>query len=89
MANEENKALVANRFAELDKHNFRVLDELFAPDYTLHLPGAKAPLDLEQTKRLYTDLYSALPDLRHTIDLNPPFAAFSTRRAHSGRLTAA
>ena len=68
MSNEENKALVANRFAELDKHNFRVLDELFAPEYTLHLPGAKEPLDLEQTKQLYADLYSALPDLRHTIE---------------------
>jgi predicted ester cyclase len=68
MSTEENKTLVAKRFEELDNRNFAVLDELFSPEYTLHLPGAQAPLDLEQTKQLYVDLYSALPDLTHTIE---------------------
>ena len=91
MSNEENKALVANRFEELDKHNFRVLDEMFAPEYTLHLPGAKAPLDLEQTKQLYTDLYSALPDLTHAIEEqiaegDKVVTRWTARGTHRGRL---
>jgi steroid delta-isomerase-like uncharacterized protein len=68
MSNVDYKALVARRFEELDKGNFGVLDEMFSPDYLLHLPGSPQPLDLEQTKRFYADLYGALPDLTHTIE---------------------
>jgi steroid delta-isomerase-like uncharacterized protein len=68
MSTEDNKALVARRFEELDAGNLGVFDELFAPDYVLHFPGADEPLDLERTKQLYSTLYSALPDLRHTIE---------------------
>lgn len=65
---DDNKALVAKRFEELDNGNLRVLDELFTTDYRLHFPGAEAPLDLERTKQFYATLYSAFPDLRHTIE---------------------
>lgn len=68
MSTDENKALVAKRFEELDNGNLGVLDELFTPDYVLHFPGVDAPLDLDQTKLFYSRLYSALPDLRHTIE---------------------
>jgi steroid delta-isomerase-like uncharacterized protein len=68
MSTDDNKQLVAMRFRELDRGNLAVLDELFAPDYVLHFPGAEAPLDLEQTKQLYAALYAALPDLEHTIE---------------------
>jgi predicted ester cyclase len=64
---EANEALVRRRFAELDKRNFAILDELFDPSYVLHFAGAAAPLDLEATKRFYGLLYAAFPDLRHTI----------------------
>jgi steroid delta-isomerase-like uncharacterized protein len=67
MSNDANKALVAKRFAELDKGNLGVLDEMFAPDYVLHFPGVEKPLDLDRTKEFYATLYSALPDLTHTI----------------------
>ena len=33
----------------------------------MHLPGADAPLGLGETKRFYEALYSALPDLAHTV----------------------
>jgi steroid delta-isomerase-like uncharacterized protein len=68
MSNEDNKAVVAKRFEELDKGNLRVLDEMFTNEYKLHFPGAEAPLDLEQTKQFYSDLYTALPDLTHSIE---------------------
>jgi predicted ester cyclase len=64
----DNKALVKKRFEELDRGNLEVLDEVFAPDYVLHFPGADAPLGLDETKRFYGALYSALPDLTHTIE---------------------
>jgi len=68
MSTDDNKALVAKRFEELDRGNLGVLDELFTSDYLLHFPGAEAPLDLGQTKQFYSALYSALPDLTHTIE---------------------
>jgi steroid delta-isomerase-like uncharacterized protein len=68
MSTEDHKALVAKRFEELDNGNFGVLDEMFSPEYRLNLPGSKTPLDLEQTKQLYADLYGALRDLTHTIE---------------------
>jgi len=60
-------AMVRRRFAELDKKNFGILDELFAPSYVLNLPGLPKPLDLDATKDFYSELYTAFPDLKHKI----------------------
>ena len=62
-----NEAMVRRRFAELDNHNFAILDELFAPLYVFHLPPF-APKDLNATKLFYRELYAAFPDLAHTIE---------------------
>src|SRR5262245_56131353 len=62
-----NEQLVRRRFAELDKGNFAVLDEMFDPGYRLNFPTATTPLSLEATKRFYRALYAAFPDLKHTI----------------------
>jgi predicted ester cyclase len=62
-----NEAMVRRRFAELDNHNFDVLDELFAPSYVFHLPPL-APKDLNAVKVFYRELYTAFPDLAHTIE---------------------
>src|SRR5262245_6111215 len=59
--------MVRRRFAELDKGNFAVLDEMFDRGYRLNFPTAKAPLSLDDTKRFYRALYAAFPDLEHTI----------------------
>jgi predicted ester cyclase len=67
LSTDDNKALVATRFEELDRGNLGVLDEMFAADYVLHLPG-EDPLDLTRTKQFYSELYSAIPDLTHTIE---------------------
>lgn len=64
---EASEALVRRRFAELDKKNFAILDELFDPSYVLHFAGISEPMNLDATKRFYRMLYSAFPDLRHTI----------------------
>ena len=40
--------MVRRRFAELDKKNFGVLDEMFARSYRLNLPGMPKALDLDE-----------------------------------------
>ncbi len=64
---EASEALVRRRFTELDKKNFAILDELFDPSYVLHFAGIPEPMNLDATKQFYRMLYSAFPDLRHTI----------------------
>jgi steroid delta-isomerase-like uncharacterized protein len=59
--------MVRRRFAELDKGNFAVLDEMFDSGYRLNFPTAATPLSLDDTKRFYRALYAAFPDLTHTI----------------------
>ena len=59
--------MVRRRFAELDKKNFGILDELFVPSYALNLPGMPKALDLDATKDFYHLLYTAFPDLKHKI----------------------
>ena len=62
-----NEAMVRRRFRELDKKNYAILDELFDRAYVLHFHGASQPMGLPATKRFYETLYSAFPDLKHTI----------------------
>lgn len=64
---EANEDMVRRRFAELDKGNFGILDELFAPSYKLNLPGFGKPMRLAATKRFYQLLYAAFAGLRHNI----------------------
>src|SRR5918993_4612772 len=66
-ASDRYEQMVRRRFAELDKGNFAVLDEMFAPSYRLIFPTAATPLSLDATKRFYRALYAAFPDLTHTI----------------------
>jgi len=61
------QAMVRRRFAELDKKNFGVFDEMFAGSYRLNLPGMPKALDLDGTKDFYYMLYTAFPDLKHKI----------------------
>ncbi len=91
MSTDANKKLVAHRFAELDRGNLAVLDELFDPGYVLHFPGAEKPLDLEQTKEFYAALYGALPDLTHTIheqvaEGDKVVTRWTARGTHKGEL---
>src|SRR6516164_8015529 len=62
-----NKAMVRRRFRELDKKNVTILDELFDRTYVLHCPGIPTPMKLGTTRQFYEQLYTAFPDLRHTI----------------------
>jgi predicted ester cyclase len=66
---EENKALVRRWFAEVDKGNPTIEDELLPPDYIDHdppLPGmASGREGVKQANRI---LHAAFPDTVHTIE---------------------
>jgi steroid delta-isomerase-like uncharacterized protein len=84
-----NQSLVRRRFSQLDKKDFSVLDELFDPSYVLHFSGMPEPMNLQTTKQLYTMLYSAFPDLHHTIDEqigagNKVVTRWTARGTHQG-----
>ena len=66
---EENKALVRRWFAEVDKGNEHIVDELIAVDYIDHNPPLPdmAP-GREGVKQANALLRAAFPDVRHTIE---------------------
>ena len=66
---EDNKALVRRWFAELDKNNEHIVDELIAVDYIDHNPPLPdmAP-GREGVKQANALLRAAFPDARHTIE---------------------
>ena len=59
---KDSAKMVRRRFAELDKKNFGILDELFVSSYALNFPGMPKALDLDTTKDFYHSLYTAFPD---------------------------
>jgi steroid delta-isomerase-like uncharacterized protein len=69
MSPEENKAIVRRWFAETDKGNPAIVDELCAPDYVDHsppLPGM--PAGSAGVHRANELLRAAFPDTVHTIE---------------------
>lgn len=66
---EENKALVRRWFAELDKGNWQIVDDLIAVDYIDHNPPLPemAP-GREGVKQANALLRGAFPDVRHRIE---------------------
>jgi predicted ester cyclase len=69
MSTEENKALVLRWFAELDKRNFAIIDELLPVDYIDHNPPLPdMPPGREGVLQASIALYAAFPDAVHIID---------------------
>lgn len=69
MSAEENKALVRRWFAETDKGNLAIIDELIAVDYIDHnppLPGL--PSGREGVRQTNILLRAAFPDAVHLIE---------------------
>ena len=69
MAAEENKALVRRWFAELDKRNFAIIDQLLPADYVDHNPPLPdLPPGREGVRQSSLTLAAAFPDAVHTIE---------------------
>ena len=65
---EENKAIVRRYFAAIDMGDLAAIDELFAPTYVRHDSNAPEMKGLDNLKRHIRMVYTAAPDLRHTIE---------------------
>ena len=69
MSLEENKAIVRRWFAETDKGNDAVVEELCAPDYVDHNPPVPGvPAGNAGVRRANEVLRAAFPDTVHTIE---------------------
>ncbi len=69
MSAEENKAVVRRWFAETDKGNDAVVEELCAPDYVDHKPPVPGvPEGNAGVRRANEVLRAAFPDTVHTIE---------------------
>jgi predicted ester cyclase len=66
MDEEQNKALIRDFLIELD-NGLDAIDHFFSPHCVAHLPGTEDPTDREGFKAFVSMLYTAFPDLRHTI----------------------
>jgi steroid delta-isomerase-like uncharacterized protein len=89
MLQDDNKALVRHRFEEFDKGNLGVFDDLFASTYVFHATGTENPLTRDEMREYYRALYSAIPDLRHTLDEqiaegDKVMTRWTARGTHSG-----
>ena len=67
MAAEKNKDIIKHFLTELDKDPTAV-DLFFAPHALAHLPGIPEPANREGFKGFVSLLYTAFPDLYHTIE---------------------
>jgi len=69
MSTEENKAIVVRWFAELDRGNLDIVDELIAEEYVDHNPALpNLPPGREGVRQYVRILKAAFPDAAHTID---------------------
>jgi predicted ester cyclase len=65
---QQNKEVVRNFFAAVDRNDFATLRELCSPDFTLIAPGLTEPLTVDTTIQLIKTNYAAFPDWEHTIE---------------------
>jgi steroid delta-isomerase-like uncharacterized protein len=67
MSPEDKKAIVRRFVDEVQTaHRLDVMDDLLSSDFVDHMAGSRPPY-IEGAKRLFTTLFTALPDLRATI----------------------
>ena len=66
MNTEQHKALICDFLIKLD-NDLDAIDHFFSPDCVAHLPGTESSTGREEFKAFVSMLYTAFPDLRHTI----------------------
>ena len=65
---EQNKELVRNFFAEIDKGNLDRVKELVADDFALYAPGLTEPWGVAELIQDIKAFYTAFPDNTHRIE---------------------
>jgi len=66
MTIEKNKAIIKNL---IEANTIASINELCAPNFVGHLPGFTAPTDRINFINFASMLYSAFPDLHHTVEV--------------------
>jgi len=64
---EKNKGFIRRFLEELDK-DLSAVDDFFSSNCVVHLPGNPGPANREGFKQFVRLLYTAFPDLRHTVE---------------------
>lgn len=65
---EQNKEVVRNFFAAIDKNDFGKLKELSSDDFSLMAPGLPEPWHLDGIFQAIKTHYASFPDWKHTIE---------------------
>ena len=71
MSTEENKAMVRRvmeTYGKGQEASMAVLEELYAPDYVYHGPGAFGNADLAATKQMVRAFFTAFPEQHVTVE---------------------
>ena len=71
MSAEENKAMVRRvmeTYSKGQEASIAVLEELYAPDYVYHGPGAFGDADLAATKQMVRAFFTAFPEQHVTVE---------------------
>ncbi len=66
MSADDNKAIVLHNYAELNKGNLDIIDDLYAPDFIGHIPGFPLIHGGQAFKHVQATFYTAFPDLQET-----------------------
>ncbi len=66
---ERNKALVRNGIEEMNKKNYEILREIYAPTAKIYLPSnSSEPISIEQSIQMVKSFHTAFPDFRSSIE---------------------
>jgi steroid delta-isomerase-like uncharacterized protein len=65
---EQNKALIRNYLEEMDKQNFGIFEEIYAPNAKVYYPSnSSEPMSAEQFLPMAKSFYAGFPDFSHNI----------------------
>lgn len=64
---EKNVEVIRHMMAEIERHNFNILDEVLSEDFLIHFPEAPN-ITSEQQKNAIRNFYRAFPDHYHRFD---------------------
>jgi len=65
----QNKEVVRNYIKEMDKKNFEIYSEAYAPDAKGYFPSnSSEPMSVEQAVPMAKSFYAAFPDFSHSIE---------------------
>ena len=61
-------SIVARLFEALNRQDLDGVEALFAPGYTLHVPGVPVAMDSAGFRQFAGTFFAALPDVHHTVE---------------------